>query len=80
MQYAVEVKITKKIAPAIVHKDNTARVQIVDDNTNQNLNNILEEFLTYKVPFCSIRDFKGEPMVDSPEDAIKHFTRLVSIF
>ena len=77
MQYAVEVKkITKKIAPAIVHKDNTARVQIVDDNTNQNLNNILEEFFKLtKVPILLNTSFnlKGEPMVDSPEDAIKTF-------
>ena len=77
MQYAVEVKkITKKIAPAIVHADNTARVQSVNENTNKNLNKILEEFFKItKVPILLNTSFnlKGEPMVDSPEDAIKTF-------
>ena len=65
-----------KIAPAIVHADNTARVQSVDKNTNQNLNKILVEFFKLtKVPILLNTSFnlKGEPMVDTPEDAIKTF-------
>jgi carbamoyltransferase len=39
--------------PAVVHKDNTARPQIVDSNSNLTLNNILEELNKITgIPLC----------------------------
>lgn len=69
---------TKKKAPAIVHIDGTSRIQIVNKSYPGLLRKILEAF--YKktgVPILLNTSFnlKGEPIVNSPEDALSTFKR-----
>jgi carbamoyltransferase len=62
--------------PAIVHVDGTARVQTVRKDNNQRLYALLEEFNAITgVPVLLNTSFnvKGEPMVETPEDAMKCF-------
>ena len=62
--------------PAIVHVDGTARVQTVRRDHNERLYRLLEQFAALTgVPVLLNTSFnvKGEPMVETPEDAIKCF-------
>jgi carbamoyltransferase len=62
--------------PAIVHVDGTARVQTVSEAHNQRLHQLLREFEALTgVPVLLNTSFnvKGEPIVETPEDAIKCF-------
>jgi carbamoyltransferase len=62
--------------PAIVHVDGTARVQTVDEETNPTLYRLLKEFDALTgVPVLVNTSFniKGEPIVETPEDAINCF-------
>jgi len=62
--------------PAIVHVDGTARVQTVRREHNQRLHALLSEFETITgVPVLLNTSFnvKGEPIVETPDDAIKCF-------
>ncbi len=64
------------IVPAIVHVDGTARVQTVDRTSNPVYRKLIEEFKKLTgVPLVLNTSFnlKGEPVVSSPEDAIKSF-------
>lgn len=69
----------KKLAPAIVHDDGTSRIQSVDVKTyNGTYAALLEAF--YKktgVPILLNTSFnlKGEPIVNSPQDALSTFLR-----
>ncbi len=74
MMYAAMAKEkTKKIVPAIVHEDNTCRIQTVNKNQNKNLYTLLSLFYKKtKVPILMNTSFnlKGEPIVETPEDAV----------
>ncbi len=62
--------------PAIVHVDSTARVQTVDEASNPTLYRLLKEFDALTgVPVLVNTSFniKGEPIVETPEDAINCF-------
>jgi carbamoyltransferase len=62
--------------PAIVHVDGTARVQTVRREHNERLYRLLEEFDALTgVPVLLNTSFnvKGEPIVETPEDAINCF-------
>ena len=62
--------------PAIVHVDGTARVQTVRQEHNPRLYGLLKEFeLITGVPVLLNTSFniKGEPIVETPADAIKCF-------
>lgn len=63
-------------APAAIHIDGTARVQIVESDGDPFLANVLEAFgsLT-QVPILLNTSFnrRGEPIVETPEDAIDVF-------
>jgi carbamoyltransferase len=62
--------------PAIVHVDGTARVQTVRKDYNARLYALLEEFNAITgVPVLLNTSFnvKGEPMVETPEDAMSCF-------
>jgi carbamoyltransferase len=62
--------------PAIVHVDGTARVQTVRQETNDRLYQLLKEFeLLTGVPVLVNTSFniKGQPMVETPEDAMECF-------
>ena len=62
--------------PAIVHVDGPARVQTVRQDQNERLYRLLKEFDAITgVPVLINTSFnvKGEPIVESPEDAIQCF-------
>jgi carbamoyltransferase len=62
--------------PAIVHVDGTARVQTVRQDQNERLYRLLKEFDAITgVPVLINTSFnvKGEPIVETPEDAIQCF-------
>ena len=62
--------------PAVVHVDGTARVQTVRQEHNPRLYRLLKEFEAITgVPVLLNTSFniKGEPIVETPEDAIKCF-------
>jgi carbamoyltransferase len=62
--------------PAVVHVDGTARVQTVRRETNERLYELLEAFEALTgVPVLINTSFnvKGEPIVESPRDAVECF-------
>jgi carbamoyltransferase len=62
--------------PAIVHVDGTARVQTVREQTNPMLYRLLKEFEALTgVPVLINTSFniKGEPIVETPQDAVNCF-------
>ena len=79
MQYVVPVrKEWRKRVPAITHKDNSARPQLVFKKDNPAYHDLISAF--YKktgVPILLNTSFnlKGEPIVCSPEDAYSTFLR-----
>ena len=69
-------KKMKKISPAAVHVDGTARPQFVDAKYNLNLHSILfEYFKISKIPNLINTSFNmhEEPIVYTPKDAIRAF-------
>jgi carbamoyltransferase len=62
--------------PAVVHVDGTARVQTIREDQNERLYRLLKEFDAITgVPLLLNTSFnvKGEPIVETPEDAIRCF-------
>lgn len=72
-------KITKKLAPAIVHVDGTTRLQTMNEKDNNSiLYNVLNELKSNGIPpilMNSSLNIMNEPIVDSIEDAIKTFKK-----
>jgi len=67
----------KAVIPAITHADGSARVQIVTAASNPTFYALLKAFERRKgVPILMNTSFnlRGEPMVDSPRDAIRTFS------
>lgn len=65
--------------PAVNHKDNTARVQTVSKEDNPIFYGLISAFYDLRnVPMLLNTSFngKGEPIVDTPEDAYKCFLRI----
>lgn len=77
MLMAYNVKPGKKtIIPAVTHVDGTARVQTVNSNNNHKYRELIEEFRKLTgIPMVLNTSFntKGEPVVCSPENAVKTF-------
>ncbi len=79
MLIATSVKKEKKnLIPAVVHIDNTCRVQTVKKEINKKFYDLIEEF--YKltnIPVLLNTSFniKGQPMINSPYEAIKTFIK-----
>lgn len=68
--------ITKKLAPAIVHKDGTCRAQTLKKADNPILYELLMQLKRYNQPpmlMNSSFNVAGEPIVDTPEDAKRCF-------
>ncbi len=70
-------EIRSKI-PAVTHVDNSARIQTVHSETNELFYQVLLEF--HKLTGCPVVintsfNVRGEPIVESPEDAYKCFMR-----
>jgi carbamoyltransferase len=74
MMYAVGVKDdAKDKIPAVVHVDNTCRIQTVTDKQNYHLYNIIKSFYnTTGVPMLLNTSFNlaGDPIVETIQDAI----------
>ena len=77
MLIASKVKKSKKnIIPAVVHVDETCRVQTVNSKLNNKFNKLLEAFYDLtNIPVLLNTSFnvKGQPIVNTPEQAIKTF-------
>jgi len=77
MSIIFKVKEDKqKILPAITHVDGTARPQTVNKKLNPRYWNLIKEFENIKgVPVILNTSFnvKGEPIINSPKDAIRCF-------
>ena len=71
-----KLNIKRSIVPAITHVDYSSRIQTVDKKTNLKFYRLIEAF--YKITGCPILintsfNVRGEPIVNSPLDAIKCF-------
>jgi carbamoyltransferase len=75
MMYAVDVKEDKKdLIPAVLHVDDTCRIQTVSKEGNEHYYNLIEEF--YKLTdipllFNTSFNLAGYPLVESIDDALK---------
>lgn len=80
MLYSLTVKEDKRSEiPAITHEDNSCRIQTVNKKYNQQVTTLIDKFYeltgTPVVLNTSFND-NGEPIVESPEDAIKAFLNM----
>ncbi len=69
-------KDKKKLIPAVVHVDDTCRVQTVKKNLNKKFYDLIVEFKKISgIPVLLNTSFnvKGQPIVNTPEEAIKCF-------
>jgi len=80
--FMTEVHVIKKEVqskvPAVVHVDGTARLQTVNRQTNPLFWDVIDEFYTITgIPLVLNTSFNasGEPIVNSPHDAIKTFLK-----
>jgi carbamoyltransferase len=63
-------------APAVVHVDGTARVQVIEDDGDQFLVELLTDFTAAAgvgILLNTSFNRRGEPIVESPSDAIDAF-------
>jgi carbamoyltransferase len=72
------LKIIRSEIPAVTHVDNSARIQTVHLDTNRLFYQVLKEF--EKITGCPIVintsfNVRGEPIVESPQDAYRCFMR-----
>jgi carbamoyltransferase len=72
--YAVDAKDgVKEKVPAVIHYDNTCRIQTVTKRQNRHFYNLIKEFKSLtNVPILLNTSFNlaGEPLVETFEDAI----------
>jgi carbamoyltransferase len=71
------VEDKKERIPSVVHEDGSARVQTVSEINNRKIYMLLQEFFKETgVPVLLNTSFNlgGEPIVESPADAVKTFT------
>lgn len=75
MTYSLDCRESKRdLIPAIVHVDNTCRIQTVKEEQNFHYYNLIKTFYREtNVPIILNTSFNlaGEPMVETPEDAIE---------
>jgi len=77
MLYTLPVK-KKDLIPAVTHVDDSSRIQVVDKQTNPRYYRLIERFYQATgVPAVLNTSFnlKGEPIVNSPEDAFNTFLK-----
>jgi carbamoyltransferase len=65
------------LIPAVVHVDETSRIQIVKRNTNPRYHKLISEFNKLTgIPMVLNTSFNdNEPIVCTPEDAVRTFQR-----
>ena len=71
-------KFFKKLSPAVIHVDGTARPQIINKNDNELMNKILIAWFkkTNQISLLNTSfNHHEEPIVCSPEDAIRSFLK-----
>ena len=73
-----KLNIIRSTIPAVTHVDYSARIQTVHENTNPRFHALLKEF--EKITGCAVLvntsfNVRGEPMVNTPEDAFRCFLR-----
>lgn len=76
MLFTADVKVGKRTIPAVTHLDHSARVQTVGQDTNARFHQLLETFESLTgCPVLVNTSFnvRGEPIVESPEDAFRCF-------
>jgi carbamoyltransferase len=71
-------KVSRSLIPAVTHIDNSARLQTVNRQDNPRYYDLIKEF--YKQTGCPVIvntsfNVRGEPIVESPEDAYRCFMR-----
>lgn len=71
-----KLNVVRSQIPAVTHVDYSARLQTVNQNTNKRYYDIINEFK--KLTGCSVIvntsfNVRGEPLVNSPEDAYRCF-------
>lgn len=71
-----KLNVVRSQIPAVTHVDYSARLQTVNQNTNKRYYDIISEFK--KLTGCSVIvntsfNVRGEPLVNSPEDAYRCF-------
>ena len=75
MMYAVDVKEDKKdLIPAVLHVDDTCRIQTVKKEVNEHYYNLIEEFWKLTdIPLLFNTSFNlaGDPLVETLDDAIE---------
>ena len=83
MPFMLEIREAKPIAleeiPAVIHVDRTARVQIVDANTNPTFHQLIQEFKKISgIGILLNTSFNGpsEPIIETPLEAIQCFLNL----
>ena len=80
MLYSLTVKDDKREElGAITHKDNTCRIQTVNDKINSKVTTLLNKFKEITgIPAILNTSFNdnGEPIVESPQDAIRSFENM----
>jgi carbamoyltransferase len=80
MLYSLTVKEEKRgEIEAITHKDNTCRIQTVNAKMNTQVNTLIEKFKEVSgIPVLLNTSFNdnGEPIVESPQDAVKSFKNM----
>jgi carbamoyltransferase len=69
-----QTSITKKL-PAIDHRDRTCRIQTVNDELNPRMCQLLRK-LEIPVLMNTSFNISGEPIVETPEDAIASFKKM----
>ena len=72
----VATRLARERAPAVVHHDGTARIQSVDVSDGTGLHGLLSRFESLtETPVLMNTSFNlaGEPVVDSPADAVRTF-------
>jgi carbamoyltransferase len=70
------VREVRSAVPAVTHVDDSARIQTVDRERNPRLHRLLETF--HRITGCPVMintsfNIRGEPIVHSPEDALRCF-------
>jgi carbamoyltransferase len=75
MMYAVNVKEDKKdLIPAVLHVDDTCRIQTVSKEGNEHFYNLIGEFWKLTgIPLLFNTSFNlaGDPLVETLDDALK---------
>ena len=70
------LNLKRSVVPAITHVDYSARVQTVSELTNKKFYDLISKF--YEITNCPMLvntsfNIRGEPIVNTPEDALKCF-------